>query len=477
MNTCAVTAEAVRQARQQIRRLRRDHPDAGVVVTGCAAQTEPATFAAMPEVDLVLGNGEKLKPEAWAGLAGPRVQVPDIMAERRTPAPLIDGLGTRARAYVQVQTGCDHRCTFCIIPYGRGNSRSVPAATVVEQVARLVDRGFNEVVLTGVDLTGWGADLDGAPRLGDLVAAVLARVPGLARLRISSIDSIEADPRLVEAIAGEPRLMPHLHLSLQAGDDLILKRMKRRHRRADALAFCAAVRAARPDVVFGADIIAGFPTETEAMFESSLRLVADCGLTWLHVFPFSPRPGTPAARMPQVDGAADPRAGGAAARARGRARGGAPRGDAGAERPPADGAAGSRPHRRFRAHPPRRRARAGRDRCGPDHRRGRGPAARGSRLIRPTSRAASPPPALRRRTPAADTSRPTPLMVLHADSAAAAISASRMVRVMGLSVAVPTALQPRRCRPVPVPTAGSAIDALGRCSRGIAIPRRGSVSV
>jgi threonylcarbamoyladenosine tRNA methylthiotransferase MtaB len=299
VNTCAVTAEAVRQARQQIRRLRRDHPDARLVVTGCAAQTEPATFAAMPEVDLVLGNGEKLKPEAWARLAGPRVQVPDIMAERRTPAPLIDGLGTRARAYVQVQTGCDHRCTFCIIPYGRGNSRSVPAATVVAQVARLADRGFNEVVLTGVDLTSWGADL-GAPRLGDLVAAVLAGVPGLARLRLSSIDSIEADPRLIEIIAGEPRLMPHLHLSLQAGDDLILKRMKRRHRRADAVGFCDAVRAARPDVVFGADIIAGFPTETEAMFERSLTLVAECGLTWLHVFPFSPRPGTPAARMPQV---------------------------------------------------------------------------------------------------------------------------------------------------------------------------------
>jgi threonylcarbamoyladenosine tRNA methylthiotransferase MtaB len=305
VNTCAVTAEAVRQARQQIRRLRRDNPGARLVVTGCAAQTEPATFAAMPEVDLVLGNGEKLKPEAWAGLgtAG-RVQVPDVMAEHRTPAPLIDGLGTRARAYVQVQTGCDHRCTFCIIPYGRGNSRSVPAATVVEQVARLADRGFNEVVLTGVDLTSWGADLDGAPRLGDLVLAVLRRVPDLPRLRLSSIDSVEADPRLVEAIAGEPRLMPHLHLSLQAGHDLILKRMKRRHRRADAVAFCATVRASRPDVVFGADVIAGFPTETEAMFESTLGLVADCGLTWLHVFPFSPRPGTPAARMPQVDPAA-----------------------------------------------------------------------------------------------------------------------------------------------------------------------------
>ena len=225
------------------------------------------------------------------------------MAERRPAAPLIDGLGTRARAYVQVQTGCDHRCTFCIIPYGRGNSRSVPAATVVEQVARLVGRGFNEVVLTGVDLTSWGADLEATPRLGDLVALLLARVPDLPRLRLSSIDSVEADPRLVEAIGAEPRLMPHLHLSLQAGDDMILKRMKRRHLRDDAIAFCDAVRAARPEMVFGADIIAGFPTETEAMFANSLQLVEECGLTWLHVFPFSPRAGTPAARMPQLQGA------------------------------------------------------------------------------------------------------------------------------------------------------------------------------
>jgi threonylcarbamoyladenosine tRNA methylthiotransferase MtaB len=261
----------------------------------------------MPEVDVVLGNAEKLEPAAWARLArdkGARVEVGDIMAERAPRAPLIDGLGTRARAYVQVQTGCDHRCTFCIIPHGRGNSRSVPAATVVAQIARLVDRGFNEVVLTGVDLTSWGADLEGAPHLGDLVTDVLRRVPDLPRLRLSSIDSVEADPKLVEAIGSEPRLMPHLHMSLQAGDDLILKRMKRRHLRADALAFCEAVRAARPDVVFGADIIAGFPTETEAMFARSLELVAECGLTWLHVFPFSPRQGTPAARMPQVAGAA-----------------------------------------------------------------------------------------------------------------------------------------------------------------------------
>jgi threonylcarbamoyladenosine tRNA methylthiotransferase MtaB len=310
VNSCAVTAEAVRQARQQIRRLRRDNPSAKLIVTGCAAQTEPATFAAMPEVDVVLGNGDKLRAEAWARIAraeatadgGARVAVGDIMAETRPAAPLIDGLGTRARAYVQVQNGCDHRCTFCIIPYGRGNSRSVPSATVVEQIARLVGRGFNEVVLTGVDLTSWGADLEGTPRLGDLVAAILAGVPDLPRLRLSSIDSVEADPRLVEAIGGEARLMPHLHLSLQAGDDLILKRMKRRHLRDDAIAFCESVRAARPGVVLGADLIAGFPTETEAMFANTLRLVEECGLTWLHVFPFSPRAGTPAARMPQVAG-------------------------------------------------------------------------------------------------------------------------------------------------------------------------------
>ena len=272
----------------------------------------------MPEVDLVLGNAEKLRPEAWARLAegrAERVAVGDIMAERRPQAPLIDGLGTRARAYVQVQTGCDHRCTFCIIPYGRGNSRSVPAATVVAQVARLRDRGFNEVVLTGVDLTSWGADLDGAPRLGDLVAAVLAGVPDLPRLRLSSIDSVEADPRLVEAIGGEPRLMPHLHLSLQAGDDLILKRMKRRHLRDDAIGFCETVRRARPGMVFGADLIAGFPTETEAMFERTLALVEDCGLTWLHVFPYSARAGTPGGADAAGRGGGDPRAGRPAARA------------------------------------------------------------------------------------------------------------------------------------------------------------------
>ncbi len=308
VNTCAVTAEAVRKARQEIRRLRRDHPDAPIIVTGCAAQTEPETFAAMPEVTRVIGNHEKMQPETWAGMVPDligtteRVQVDDIMSVQETAGHLIDGFGTRSRAYVQVQNGCDHRCTFCIIPFGRGNSRSVPAGVVVEQIKRLVDAGYNEVVLTGVDLTSWGADLPATPRLGDLVRRILKLVPDLARLRISSIDSIEADPALMEAIATESRLMPHLHLSLQAGDDMILKRMKRRHLRDDAIRFCAEARALRPDMVFGADIIAGFPTETEAMFANSLKLVEECGLTWLHVFPFSPRKGTPAARMPQVPG-------------------------------------------------------------------------------------------------------------------------------------------------------------------------------
>ncbi len=324
VNTCAVTSEAVRKARQEIRRLRREHPTARLVVTGCAAQTEPESFAEMDEVDVVLGNGEKMRPGIWSGLltATEPVQVNDIMSVTETAGHLIDGFGTRSRAYVQVQNGCDHRCTFCIIPYGRGNSRSVPAGVVVEQIRRLVGRGYNEVVLTGVDLTSWGADLPGTPRLGDLVRRVLRLVPDLPRLRISSIDSIEADPALMEAIAGEPRLMPHLHLSLQAGDDMILKRMKRRHLRGDAIAFCDEARRLRPDMTFGADIIAGFPTETDAMFENSLKLIGDCGLTWLHVFPYSPRPGTPAARMPQVAGpvlrerAARLRATGAAAVAR-----------------------------------------------------------------------------------------------------------------------------------------------------------------
>ena len=306
VNTCAVTAEAVRQARQRIRKLRAEHPNARMIVTGCAAQTEPDTFAAMPEVDLVLGNLEKMKPETWTPGAPDfigqteGVKVDDIMTARETAGHLIDGFGTRARAYVQVQNGCDHRCTFCIIPYGRGNSRSVPAGVVVEQIARLVGNGFNEVVLTGVDLTSWGADLPGAPRLGDLVQRILRLLPDLPRLRISSIDSIEADPALVDVIACEPRLMPHLHLSLQAGDDMILKRMKRRHLRDDSVRFCADMRKARPDIVFGADLIAGFPTETDQMFESTLALVEDCGLTFLHVFPYSARKGTPAARMPQV---------------------------------------------------------------------------------------------------------------------------------------------------------------------------------
>ncbi|TDX22178.1 tRNA (N(6)-L-threonylcarbamoyladenosine(37)-C(2))-methylthiotransferase MtaB [Rhodovulum visakhapatnamense] len=312
VNTCAVTSEAVRKARQEIRRLRREHPEARIVVTGCAAQTEPGRFAEMDEVDLVIGNAEKMRPETWAGIAkGPdfigeteKVMVDDIMSVTETAGHLIDGFGTRSRAFVQVQNGCDHRCTFCIIPFGRGNSRSVPAGVLVDQIRRLVGAGYNEVVLTGVDLTSWGADLPATPRLGDLVARILKLVPELPRLRISSIDSIEADDALMRAIAGEERLMPHLHLSLQAGDDLILKRMKRRHSRADAIRFCEEARRLRPDMTFGADIIAGFPTETDAMFENSLRLVEDCDLTWLHVFPYSPRPGTPAARMPQVEGAA-----------------------------------------------------------------------------------------------------------------------------------------------------------------------------
>ncbi|WP_322890945.1 MULTISPECIES: tRNA (N(6)-L-threonylcarbamoyladenosine(37)-C(2))-methylthiotransferase MtaB [unclassified Yoonia] len=310
VNTCAVTAEAVRKARQDIRKLRRDHPGARIIVTGCAAQTEPDTFAKMAEVDLVIGNTEKMDPATWARLTPDLigqtepVQVDDIMSVTETAGHLIDGFGTRSRAYVQVQNGCDHRCTFCIIPFGRGNSRSVPAGVVVDQIKRLVDRGYAEVVLTGVDLTSWGADLPSAPKLGDLVMRILKLVPDLPRLRISSIDSIEVDDNLLAAIATEPRLMPHLHLSLQHGDDLILKRMKRRHLRDDAIRFCETARSLRPDMTFGADIIAGFPTETEEMFANSLALVRDCDLTWLHVFPYSARPGTPAARMPAVNGTA-----------------------------------------------------------------------------------------------------------------------------------------------------------------------------
>ncbi len=308
VNTCAVTAEAVRKARQDIRKLRRTHPDAKLIVTGCGAQTEPDTFANMDEVDAVIGNTEKMQSDTWAGLAGnfgtEPVQVNDIMSVTETAGHLIDGFGTRSRAYVQVQNGCDHRCTFCIIPYGRGNSRSVPAGVVVEQIKRLVDRGFNEVVLTGVDMTSWGADLPATPQLGDLVLRILKLVPDLPRLRISSIDSIEVDAALMQAIATEPRLMPHLHLSLQHGDDLILKRMKRRHLRDDAIRFTEEARKLRPDMTFGADIIAGFPTETDAHFDNSLKLVTECHLTWLHVFPYSIRTGTPAAKMPQVNGTA-----------------------------------------------------------------------------------------------------------------------------------------------------------------------------
>jgi threonylcarbamoyladenosine tRNA methylthiotransferase MtaB len=308
INTCAVTAEAVRKSRQEIRKIRRDNPDAQIIVTGCAAQIDPDSFAKMGEVSAVIGNTEKMQPETWAklntGFIGDteKIQVDDIMSVTETAGHLIDGFGTRSRAYVQVQNGCDHRCTFCIIPYGRGNSRSVPAGVVVDQIKRLVDRGYNEVVLTGVDLTSWGADLPATPKLGDLVMRILKLVPDLPRLRISSIDSIEVDENLMQAIATEPRLMPHLHLSLQHGDDLILKRMKRRHLRDDAIQFCETARKLRPDMTYGADIIAGFPTETNAHFENSMRLVRDCDLTWLHVFPYSPRTGTPAARMPQING-------------------------------------------------------------------------------------------------------------------------------------------------------------------------------
>ena len=308
VNTCAVTAEAVRKARQEIRKLRRENPEARLIVTGCAAQTEPEIFTAMAEVDAVIGNTEKMQADTWRGLAADfigdteAVQVDDIMSVTETAGHLIDGFGTRSRAYVQVQNGCDHRCTFCIIPYGRGNSRSVPAGVVVEQIKRLVGKGYNEVVLTGVDLTSWGVDLPAEPKMGDLVMRILKFVPDLPRLRISSIDSIEVDDNLMQAIATEPRLMPHLHLSLQAGDDMILKRMKRRHLRDDAIAFCEEAKRLRPDMTYGADIIAGFPTETDAMFENSLKLIEDCDLTWLHVFPYSSRNGTPAAKMPAVNG-------------------------------------------------------------------------------------------------------------------------------------------------------------------------------
>jgi threonylcarbamoyladenosine tRNA methylthiotransferase MtaB len=306
VNTCAVTAEATRQARQAIRKLAREKPQAKIVVTGCGAQIEPESFAGLAGVTQVVGNHEKMQAGTWERLKrfgvaeGERILVDDILSVKDTAVHLIDGMRGRTRAFVQVQNGCDHRCTFCIIPYGRGNSRSVPMGAVVDQVRTLAEHGAREVVLTGVDITSYGKDLPGAPKLGTLVRAVLRHVPELPRLRISSIDSVEADPELLGALAEEPRLMPHLHLSLQAGDDLVLKRMKRRHSHADAIAFCDQVRRLRPDVVFGADLIAGFPTETEEMFARSLDIVDACGLTHLHVFPFSPRPGTPAARMPQV---------------------------------------------------------------------------------------------------------------------------------------------------------------------------------
>ena len=306
VNTCAVTQESVRQARQAIRRARRENPQAKIVVTGCAAQIDPAPFAAMDEVDHIIGNQEKTEARTFLGLGcgdTERVKVNDIMSVKETAGHLIEGFGAQARAYVQIQNGCDHRCTFCIIPYGRGPSRSVPAGEVVAQVRKLVENGYAEIVLTGVDITAYGADLPGEITLGKLATKILALVPELKRLRLSSINSIEADAALLKAIAEEERLMPHLHLSLQAGDDLTLKRMKRRHSRAHAVGFCEEVRKLRTDMVFGADLIAGFPTESEAMFQNSLSLVDDCGLTFLHVFPFSARPGTPAARMRQINGA------------------------------------------------------------------------------------------------------------------------------------------------------------------------------
>jgi threonylcarbamoyladenosine tRNA methylthiotransferase MtaB len=302
-NTCSVTAEAVRQARQSIRRTKRERPDAQIIVTGCAAQIDPKQFAEMEEVTTVLGNQEKLEAKSFQGLSLnqlERVQVNDIFSVTETAGHLIDGFGERARAFVQIQNGCNHRCTFCIIPYGRGNSRSVPMGEVVDQIKNLVGRGYNEVVLTGVDITSYGEDLPGMPTLGTLTQKILKLVPDLPRLRISSIDSIEVDEPLYDAIIGDNRVMPHLHLSLQAGDNMILKRMKRRHMREDAIEFATRVKKARPEMVYGADIIAGFPTETDAMFENSLKLVEECDLTWLHIFPYSEREGTPAAKMPPV---------------------------------------------------------------------------------------------------------------------------------------------------------------------------------
>ena len=305
VNTCAVTAEAVRQSRQTIRRLKRENPARRILVTGCAAQVQPQTYAAMAEVDAVLGNAEKLTAQAYADFGtgqSEKIRVNDIMSIRETAGQMVDHFEGHTRAFLQVQNGCDHRCTFCIIPYGRGNSRSVPLGAVVQEARRLVEKGFAEIVLTGVDLTSYGADLPGAPGLGALVEKILKLVPELSRLRLSSIDSIEADATLMRMIAEEERLMPHFHLSVQSGDDLILKRMKRRHSRADTIEFCGRVRRYRPEAAFGADFIAGFPTESDAMFENSLKLVDEAGLSSLHVFPYSPRPGTPAARLPRLSG-------------------------------------------------------------------------------------------------------------------------------------------------------------------------------
>lgn len=301
-NTCAVTSEASRQARQAIRKAHKDRPDAKIIVTGCAAQTTPEMFADMPEVTMVLGNEEKLQSSAWLPGANARVRVGDIMLPRANHLHMIERLSDHTRAFVQVQNGCDHRCTFCIIPFGRGNSRSVSIRETIEQVKRFVGSGYSEIILSGVDLTSWGADLEGAPKLGALVGRILRDVPELKRLRLSSIDSIEADAELIDLLAGEKRVMPHLHLSLQSGDNMILKRMKRRHAREHAIAFCHDLKLRRPDMVFGADIIAGFPTEDEAMFANSLQLIDDCDLTYCHVFPFSPRAETPAAKMPPVAG-------------------------------------------------------------------------------------------------------------------------------------------------------------------------------
>ncbi|NCP11508.1 MAG: tRNA (N(6)-L-threonylcarbamoyladenosine(37)-C(2))-methylthiotransferase MtaB [Sphingomonadales bacterium] len=302
INSCAVTAEAVRRTGQAVRRARRADPAARIVVTGCAAQIEPDRFAAMAEVDAVVGNSEKARPASWLDLSGSaRVRVGDIMAVRETAPQMAHAYGDRTRAFVEVQNGCDHRCTFCVIPYGRGNSRSVPAGAVVDRIAALVDEGHREIVLTGVDVTSYGHDLPGEPTLGSLVGRILNHVPALARLRLSSLDSIEIDDELFDLVTGEPRMMPHLHLSLQAGDDMILKRMKRRHSRGEAIAMVERLKARRPGIAIGADIIAGFPTESEAMFANSLRLVEECDIVFGHIFPFSPREGTPAARMPQLD--------------------------------------------------------------------------------------------------------------------------------------------------------------------------------